>query len=237
MTQQLPLGLRLRDASSFENFYPGDNAQAVESLRDLLRESPMVKGPRIFYLWGESATGKTHLLEAACRHAQALGATARYLPLSLPELSPAVVEAAERDFLICLDDVQKVAGNASWETALFAIYELACATGARLAVAANSIPAHAGFRMPDLATRLAAGRVYQLHRLSDDAKTDALSLRARNRGFDLPPEAARYIVQRYPRDLRSLFALLDRIDTASLARQRRVTIPFLREIEAAETER
>jgi chromosomal replication initiation ATPase DnaA len=32
--------------------------------------------------------------------------------------------------------------------------------------------------------------------------------------------------------MRSLFDLLDRIDRASLIQQRRVTIPFLRELEA-----
>jgi chromosomal replication initiation ATPase DnaA len=32
--------------------------------------------------------------------------------------------------------------------------------------------------------------------------------------------------------MRSLFDLLDRIDRASLTHQRRVTIPFLRELEA-----
>ena len=44
-------------------------------------------------------------------------------------------------------------------------------------------------------------------------------------------EVAGYLMARFPRDLHSLFALLDRLDAATLAAQRRLTIPFLRELE------
>ena len=73
--------------------------------------------------------------------------------------------------------------------------------------------------------------MYQLHPLAEEEKLGALRLRARNRGFDLPEDVARYVLRRYPRDTRSLFALLERIDEASLARKRRITIPFIRELE------
>lgn len=231
MPGQLALNLRLRDGSSFENYYVADNGEAVDRLRGLLREPPAVSGPRSMYLWGESASGKTHLLEAACRDVAAQGAPARYVPLSMSGISPVVLEDAEQAFLICLDGVHHVARNPDWESALFACYELARTTGARLLLAASAAPAHAGFAMPELTTRFAGGSVYQLHGLRDDDKIAAMQLRARNRGFDLPFDVGRYILQRYPRDLATLFALLDRIDTASLARQRRITIPFLREFE------
>ncbi len=94
----------------------------------------------------------------------------------------------------------------------------------------------AGFAMPDLRTRFAGGGAYPLRGLSDDAKLAAIQLRARNRGFDLATDVGRYILNRYPRDLGSLFALLDRIDAESLAHQRRITIPFLRELESTESE-
>jgi DnaA family protein len=67
--------------------------------------------------------------------------------------------------------------------------------------------------------------------LSDAQKLEAVRLRAQHRGLEMPEDVARYILSRYPRDLRSLFDLLDRIDEASLAEQRRVTIPFLRHLE------
>ena len=236
MVRQLALNLRLRDGSSFENYYSGDNREAVGCLQDLLRDPPAVSGPASLYLWGEHASGKTHLLEAACRRVQAERGVALYVSLATAGILPSVLEAAEQAFLICLDDVHAIAGNGNWESAIFACYELARTTGARLLMAAAAAPIHAGFKMPELATRFAGGSVYQLRGLPDDAKLAAIQLRARNRGFDLPPDVGRYILHRYPRDLVSLFALLDRIDAASLVQQRRITIPFLRELEAATPE-
>lgn len=230
MPKQLAFNLRLRDGSSFENFHGGENREALDCLRRLLADPR--REPASLYLWGERASGKTHLLEAACRWAQAQGAAAFYLPLAAPEMRPAVLEAAEHFFVICLDDVQHVAGNTAWEAALFASYELARATGARMVAAASAPPGAAGFKMPELITRFGWGPVYQLRVLNDSDKLDAIRLRARNRGIDVPRDVARYILHRYPRDLASIFALLERIDTAALASRRRITIPFLRQLDA-----
>ena len=49
----------------------------------------------------------------------------------------------------------------------------------------------------------------------------------------MPEEVVQYILGRYPRDMRSLFDLLDRIDRASLVQQR-VVIPFFPRLEEAD---
>ena len=56
------------------------------------------------------------------------------------------------------------------------------------------------------------------------------SRRARLRGLELPPETGRYLLNHYRRDMASLCALLDELDLASLAAQRRLTIPFVKGI-------
>ncbi len=71
--------------------------------------------------------------------------------------------------------------------------------------------------------------MHQLHELDEAGQLAALQLRATRRGLDLSEDAALYLVHRLPRDLHSLFAVLDQLDEASLAAQRRLTIPFLRE--------
>ena len=86
--------------------------------------------------------------------------------------------------------------------------------------------------MRDLSSRLGAGLVYQLVVLDDSGKLQALKQRAQHRGFALGDDVGRYVLERYPRDTAALFGLLDRIDRASLVHQRRVTIPFLRSLEA-----
>jgi len=232
--EQLALNLRLRDASSFENYFVARNREAVEHLQRAVQG--LGGAPRApaswLYLWGEPGTGKTHLLEAACRAAQEQGQAPLYVPLAdKADITPALLEDIEQVPLVCVDDVDAIAGDTAWEAALFALYERLRAHGGMLVLAARTSPAGIGLKLADLATRLTAGLVYQLQPLSDAEKIAALRLRAQRRGLQMTEEVANYLLTRFPRDMHSLFALLDRLDTATLAAQRRLTIPFLRDLE------
>lgn len=231
---QLALNLRLRDASSFENFLVARNREPFERAQTSIAQLATTRSTSAqwLYLWGEGGCGKTHLLEAACRAAQAQGQTALYIPLGeKTTLSPALLEDVEQSALVCVDDVQAIAADAAWEAALFALYERLRVQGGLLMLAAQSSPASSGLKLADLATRLSAGLVYQLQALSDPEKISALRLRAQRRGLTMTEEVANYLLTRFPRDTHSLFALLDRLDVATLAAQRRLTIPFLRSLE------
>ncbi|MEW6330660.1 MAG: DnaA regulatory inactivator Hda [Pseudomonadota bacterium] len=235
MSRQLPLNLRLKDASSFGNFLAGPNREALEQLRTaVVQVSTQADAkPSMIYLWGAQGAGKTHLLQAACRLAQELGVAPAYVPLAdVMALTPSLLDGFEETPLVCLDDVERVAGKPEWEAALFSLVERLRAARGMLAVATTTLPDHLGLKLPDLASRLAWGTAYAMQPLADAQKLEAVQLRARHRGFEMPEDVARYILSRYPRDLVSLFSLLDRIDEASLTQQRRVTIPFLRELEA-----
>jgi DnaA family protein len=84
--------------------------------------------------------------------------------------------------------------------------------------------------LPDLVSRLGWGPVFQLSALTDIEKRGALQLRAHRRGLEMGDEVADYLLKRCPRDMDSLFNLLNRLDHASLAAQRRLTIPFVRQL-------
>ncbi|MHB8347441.1 MAG: DnaA regulatory inactivator Hda [Acidiferrobacterales bacterium] len=233
--RQLALDVRLRDGSSFGNFYDPRNREALDRIKAAARRVAAASSqgsPAAFeqiFLWGESGSGKTHLLEAAARFVQEQGLAPAYVPLQMSTaFPPHVLDGLDSSALVCLDDVQAVAGNRQWEAALLNLYERTRASAGLMLVTATAGPAHLGEVLPDLATRLCAGLVYQVHPLTDDDKLAALCLRARNRGLDMGEEVARYVLSRYPRDPQALFRLLDRIDQASLAAQRRLTIPFLR---------
>jgi DnaA family protein len=234
MSQQLSLNVRLKDGSSFSNFFPGPNQEVLAQLRAaIVAVASGGKGAeKMLFLWGADGSGKSHLLQAACRLAQELGLAPVYVPLAEAEaLAPSLLEDAEQAPLVCLDDMDRIAGQAEWEAALFSLTERMRARGGIQVCAARVPPAQMGLRLPDLTSRLSWGTVYALQSLSDADKLEAVRWRARNRGFEIPEEVAQYILSRYPRDMHSLFDLLDRIDRASLAHQRRVTIPFLRALE------
>ena len=231
LPQQLSLGVNLNDDATFDNFYApasSHNAMVVKGLRDQLDDS----GEAFIYLWGSSGCGLTHLLQAACHQAQSLGLSVQYLPLRdlvgyAPEELFAGLETVD---LVCLDCLPTVAGRPDWELAIFTLYNQLRECGKRLLVAAEHSPRELALTLEDLRSRLQWGLTYQVHSLDDDEKQQALQMRARARGLELSDDVAQYIIQRLPRDTNELFWQLARLDHASLAEQRKLTIPFVKKV-------
>jgi DnaA family protein len=221
--QQLPLHVRLRDAARFANFVPGHNLEVLEALT-----APAAAGQRVVWLWGRAGTGKTHLLQATCAAASADGLGAAYLDLHAAPAS-GLLDGLDTLDVVCLDGLDAVAADPDWNAALFRLYTLTQDGSGRLVVASAGPPAGLPLVLPDLRSRLLAGSVYQLVELDETGQCAALQRRAAASGLELTPDAALYLVHRLPRDMHSLFAVLDELDRASLAAQRRLTIPFLRE--------
>ncbi|MGD8910872.1 MAG: DnaA regulatory inactivator Hda [Chromatiales bacterium] len=223
MPQQLPLGLSIRPSVDFASFIVGRNGEAVSRLR-----TPQ---DLFIYLWGESGSGKSHLLQATCLQAHNEDRLPAYLPLqSQQEIDPEMLVGLENYALVCLDDLEHIAGKAAWERAIFNLFNLLRDHGGQLIVAADRPPANLPIELPDLASRLTWGPCYHLLPLDDDERLELLIASAERRGMSLSVETASFLLQRTPRDIHFLTLLIDRLDTASLAAQRRLTIPFVREI-------
>ncbi|MGH8566253.1 MAG: DnaA regulatory inactivator Hda [Gammaproteobacteria bacterium] len=213
------------DRPGFEAFVPGRNREAFEYLLSLAGGASGVS----LFLHGPSGSGKTHLLSAACARVIERGGCAAYMGLrSLPVGDLARPAWREGLDLLCIDDVQEVAGRLAWERGVMALYDGASDAGAALVLAGRGSPDSLGLTLPDLESRLAWGLVYPLEMLDDRDKQEALVLRAKGRGIDLQPEVAEYLLCRYPRAMTDLCRLLDRLDHGALVAQRRITVPFVR---------
>jgi DnaA family protein len=224
--RQLPLGVQLGVSLRFDTFAAGSNEGAVDALRRLA--DGRARGP--VWIYGAPGTGRSHLLQAACAAAGEAGRAAAWLPL--PRLcaeGPALLEGCERLGLVALDDVEAVLGDAAWEAALFSLYNGLAEQGGGLAIAAAGSPAATRVRLADLASRLAASEVYQLAPLAEAEQAEALRRRAARRGLELPDETLAFLTRRAPRDFATLCRMLDALDTESLAAQRRLTVPFVRD--------
>src|SRR3569833_274425 len=224
--QQLPLGVRLPDRAVFMSFLPGRNGQAVEHLRRVA-EGQMSGAS---WLCGPSGAGKTHLLQAVSAQASTT-MRAAYLPLKeLARLGVDVLDGLRQIECLCIDDIDQVVGQRDWERELFGVLQGIEESGGRLVAAAESPPALLRWALSDLGSRFSASAVFQLRLLDEDEQQAALQLRARLRGFELPDETSRWLQRRYPRDMRKLYELLDALDAAALVAQRRLTIPFIRQV-------
>ena len=185
----------------------------------------------MIYLYGDTGCGKTHLLHAVCRCADRSGLTVGYIPLCDANMSLEILEDIALNDLICLDDVQAVAGKEQWERGILDLYEQSRARGGNMIVAGRQSLEKMSLSLADLKSRLASELTYGVISLTDNEKSAALQLRAQSRGFDLSEEVISYVLKRYPRDTHSLFGLRDQIDNLSLVEGRRITIPLIRELE------
>lgn len=227
---QLPLGVRLRDDATFANYYPGANAAALGYVERLcLPDAGWTES--LIYLWGSEGVGRSHLLQAACLRFEEHGESAVYLPLGeVAEYGPELLDGLDQSELVCLDGLDAVAGRADWEEALFHLFNRLRDSGRRLLLAADVSPRELPVKLPDLQSRLTLALVFQLQALSDEDKLRALQLRASRRGLHLTDEVGRFILTRGERSMSGLFDLLERLDQASLQAQRKLTIPFLKEV-------
>lgn len=222
---QLPLGVGLRNGATLENFFIGPNEEAVGALALVCAGG----GEQVTYLWGDSGTGKTHLLEALCHAVASQDQRVVLLPLrAAPDLQPEILTGLEQFSIVCIDDIDTIAGDRRWEQAAFHFYNRLEQWGGRLLVTGRAPPLKVPFGLEDLASRLTIGLTLQLRPLDDVARRTVVQQRARERGFVVPDDVAAFLLRRCRRDMHSLLRLVEQLDRYSLAEQRRITIPFAR---------
>lgn len=227
--RQLAFDFRWDAGADLDLFVSAGNEQAVLALRAAARPAwaPL-------YLAGGAATGKSHLLQAACGMVSGAGATAVYVPLAERVAGPpAQLEGLEAIGLVALDGLEHLAGREDWEEAVFHCHNRLRDAGGQLLVAARAAPEALGLGLPDLISRLQGMLRVRLRPVDDAARLAVLQRHAARRGLDLPAATARYLLGRERRDLPHLLAVLGRLDSASLRTGRRLTVPFVREALAA----
>ncbi|MFN0163108.1 MAG: HdaA/DnaA family protein [Burkholderiales bacterium] len=198
--RQMPLALIDAPPPSFDNFIAGRNVALVACLGEF--GSPVL-ADRCLYLWGETGSGRSHLLKAwQARHASS--------PIH------SVCDDVES-----LDDAEQIA--------LFNRYEAARAGETWLLVAGSAAPRELALR-EDLKSRLAWGLALEVLPLSDDEKSAALARHAAALGMTLGEDLRSYLLSRARRDMPGLIALIDALNAYSLEAKRPVTLPLLREL-------
>ena len=224
---QLTLHFAPKKEATFASFYAGSNQSVVTSLYALAKGC----GEKMVYLYGAKGEGLSHLLQAVCHEAHQHQLTSVYLPLGeLITLSPELLRDMETLSLICLDDIEAIAGKHAWEEGIFHLYNRIKESGGSLLVASHTTLRLLPIALPDLLSRLTGCGFFSLTPLTDHEKWQVLAKHANLRGIALSEEVGRYLLTHFPRTLRQLLQILDQLDQASLAAKRAITIPLVREV-------
>lgn len=240
---QLILDLGAPPPPTFDNFVAGDNLEALASLRSLIgaqgghpddagpaRGLRPAAGSRFIYLWGLPASGRSHLL-----HALASASGSHSARLLTPASDLPDFEYDRSIGLWLVDDCDRL--DAPRQESVFHLFnaiqaETATTTTNAMMSAMVSAGSSAPMQLPvipELATRLGWGLVFQLHRLSDRDAGQALAVTLAERGITASADLIPWLMTRTARDLGQLRALIDRLDRFALARKRALTVPLVRE--------
>lgn len=219
--KQLPLDIQAPSVPTLDNFLMGRNAELLQLLNNVLVRK---ENERFIYVWGDAGCGKSHLLQAMVAAFQTNNQTAVFFSAGKHH------EFVTSNTVDCvaIDDIDEL--NASGQAELFKLYnQLRDESEAVLLVSGSSAPKYLDMRQ-DLVTRLGWGLVYQVHELSEEEKINALKQHATSNGFNLSQDVCVYLLRHGRRDLSSLMLIIDALDRYSLANQRHITVPLLREL-------
>ena len=221
--EQLLLPVSVSEHMVFESFYPGPNLEIYQSLQANVQKSLWIAGKR--------GSGKTHLLQAAFHRCIRLSKSSLYIPMrEFDQFSPEILDDLDQLHLICIDDIEFVLGKQIWERKLLDLYERIQTTDTHLVIASHVPPKGIDFFLPDLASRFSMSVIHQLEMLSEIEILSAIQMHAEVRGFNLPNESANYLIKRVERNVGSLIDIINILDYESLSKQRKLTIPFIKNI-------
>lgn len=221
--KQLALDIGLASDPSFANFFAGPNAAAVKHLE--AAAGGLLPSPVPTYLWGEEASGKTHLLKAVSEALRHQGASSGWMDASMlepPEFNESWSAVIMDDCHLYTAAQQRVAFN-------WFVNALSTDDGhPRWVVAAGNVPPADLPLREDLRTRLGWGNVFALQALSDAERRAVLRGEADARGVFLSDDVMDFMLTRFSRDLGSLMQLLDKLDAYALQTKRAITVPLLK---------
>ncbi len=227
MAEQLALNFEFRANQTFNDFFPGSNQDII----DHMKKCVVGDSEQQIFLWGKSGLGKSHLLQACCHYAHSKNHSSFYFSLSPSALpDPSLLIGLEEFDIVCFDNIDVIAGDAVWEQAFFNFFNQHRSHNNRLLVSAACAPHELDIQLADLKTRLNWGLALKIMPLTDDETIAALSFKAALMGFTISPQAGRFLLTQFGRDLTALWRVLETLDKASLAAKRKLSVPFLKEI-------
>ena len=230
LSKQLLLHFSPQKNKVFDNFLVANNRSVVDHLHNLYQEDVLRDNQT--YLWGAPASGKSHLLQAACSEISNHAKSSIYLPLKhIAKEAKQILDGLESIDLICIDDIDLIAQmELKLELPLFNLINRSRSESSCFIMAGRSNPRHLTLQLPDLHSRLLWGSVLQVTAISDLEKPSALSLHAKLNGAEIPKTTITYLLNHYPRDMKYLTKVVNHISQVGFQCKRHLSIPFVKHV-------
>ncbi len=211
---QKPLDLRVHPARGRSDFIVSESNRAAVALVDRWPDWPTFGT----VLWGPPDSGKSHLVAvmmqkvsgAVCLEAADLGEEE-------PSEAPLVV----------VENVDRGVGR---EKSLLHLYNAISERGGHLFLTGRSAPTLWDIALPDLSSRLRGVPAVRIEPPDDMLLGGVLAKMFADRQVTVDERVVRYILRRTNRSFAAVRETVAALDRASLSAQRRVTVPFVRDV-------
>ena len=224
---QIPFEFSSFKKRDFASFVEGENQPLIYSLNTIIEKEKRDS----LYIWGPTGTGKTHLLQAACKKANEINCHVTYIPLKqYKDFSPEMLDDLGELDLVCVDDLEYISGSIEWQQRLTLLFNEIRDNHNSIIISSAVSPKNINIELNDLKSRLVWGQAYKIRSPNDKLKIEILRKKAAERSFQLGNDVAEFLIRRSNRDLNSLIEILAEIDRSSLAEKRKVTIPFIKKL-------
>ena len=224
--KQLTFPWNKSNKSKFDNFYfESSNIEAKDAL--------LASGD--IFLYGLEKTGKTYLLQSLCNYYFNEGKTSLFMPLKeVSDLGSQITESLESLDLICIDDVDLIAGDNSWEIAIFNLINNCLLTNCRLVFCSSFNPSNIDFVLKDLMSRIKKINHIEIFPVNTNNLPKAIKYIANSRSINLGEREIDYLIRYSERSISNLINIIEKLDDLSMELKRKITVPLIKEVILAE---
>lgn len=166
----------------------------------------------VLYLYGEEGSGKTHLANIWAKLSNAIFADAKNL------------EFARSNVII--DNLNTICDQEKF----FHMINYIVNSGFFMLITSNKTIDELEVTLPDLKSRLNAANYIKIESLDEDLLKMILLKQISDKQIMVEPEALDYACARIERSYTTIKNLVEQLNVASLNKQRKITIPFIRQI-------
>lgn len=223
-SQQIPLDFKNTKVKTFKDFIIGKNNALLDSLDSFSQSTES-----LYYLWGETGTGKSHVLQAFINNVSIDKKTAVIFN-SVDLIERKNVLLIEMFDYVCIDSIEEIAGNALLEEALFFWINETKQAKKKIILAGQISNKSRNWQLPDLRSRLQSGRTHEIKSLERNDVLLVFKKLAHEKGILLDERVIGFLENNCPMNLSFLNKLLAQLDETTLVERKQVTIPLLKKI-------